>query len=629
MFVMVDEGPAYHSGEKQPAVAGLSDNARLELLSRLARENSDKKSINGARIYLAEASEFARQKKLPLPYNYFWARAQLYALQKDYCGAMGDMANACSLLSKTHRYQDLAVALSFHARMMHYCGKFKESVALYNQAIRLAEERKLKNVIPECYRGLADVYVTAGKEKEQRDAVLKMIDWAKKENNRDYLSRGYFRLGQFSNEVDSNFEKSNEFYKQALQIRVERGDTVLFPSILNRISWNYYLLKQYDTALQYYKKTLDISLKLRNYPTVANAYGNMGTIYRDKKMYEKAMYFYGQSNAYSMITRDYETLAWTNKDMSDMFREMGDYKKAYSCYVLYKNYDDSVNTMKYSVGLADARTRYETDSKARELEVMNLKVNQQKYFIAALSGFIFLSLVIGLLLFRQSRLNSKRQISEMNRRISEITQANLRQQMNPHFIFNTLNSIQYYMYQHDKLAVNNYLTKFSSLMRKTLENSQHTAIPLSDELDALELYLELESLRFKEKFDYSIEVDEDIDRLLYKIPTMLLQPYVENAIGHGLINKEGRGKLAIHIALKQDYLCFTIEDNGVGRKEAMRIKQSKEKNYPPLGTKITESRMELANAFYGTRMTVNYTDLTDHSGNPAGTRVVIQIPIIT
>ena len=129
----------------------------------------------------------------------------------------------------------------------------------------------------------------------------------------------------------------------------------------------------------------------------------------------------------------------------------------------------------------------------------------------------------------------------MNRKISEITQANLRQQMNPHFIFNTLNSIQYYMYQHDKLATNNYLTKFSSLMRKVLENSQHTSVPLRDELDALNLYLELEMIRFKDKFEYEINIDEEIDTLLYKVPTMLIQPYVENSICHGLMPGESKG----------------------------------------------------------------------------------------
>ena len=197
----------------------------------------------------------------------------------------------------------------------------------------------------------------------------------------------------------------------------------------------------------------------------------------------------------------------------------------------------------------------------------------------------------------------------MNRKISEITQANLRQQMNPHFIFNTLNSIQYYMYQHDKLATNNYLTKFSSLMRKVLENSQHTSVSLRDELEALKLYLELEMIRFKDKFDYEITVDDEIDTLLYKVPTMLIQPYVENSISHGLIPCEGKGLVKIDLKLENEYISCTIEDNGIGRDAAQEQKRKKEVNHNSLGTQIVASRLELVNALYGTSLKTIYTDL--------------------
>lgn len=629
IFMFVDEGPGYHQDSTRQETSRLSDNERLELLARLARQNSSKQSVKPARMYIEEALDLAKRKNLQVPYNIYWANAEILFSQKDMFAALQEIEKTCQVLGNSTKDKETAEALSFKARILLYTGSFDKAINLYYEVIKLAEKKQLKNIIPECYRGLADVYNTVGKPAEEKEAVLKLIETAKQDSDKEYLSRGYFRLGQISMEVDSNYALSTKYYKNALKIRELRGDSSVFPSILNRISWNYYLSHQLDTALRYYLKTLEVSLILKNYPTVANAYGNMGTIYRDKKEYSRALEYYGKSNAYALIVKDWFELSWTNKDMSEMFRQNGDYRKAYECCVLYKNYSDSLSLQKYSVGLADARMRYETDSKARALEMMNLKVSQQRYFITALSVFILLAMIIGFLLFRQSRLNAKRQISEMNRRISEITQANLRQQMNPHFIFNTLNSIQYYMYQHDKLAVNNYLTKFSSLMRKTLENSQHTAIPLQDELDALELYLELESLRFKEKFDYSIQVDEEIDRLLYKIPTMLLQPYVENAIGHGLINMDGKGKLTISIQLKEDYLCFTVEDNGVGREEAMRIKQGREKHHPPLGTKIAESRMQMANAFYGTRMKVEYTDLKDENGQARGTRVEIQIPVMT
>jgi LytS/YehU family sensor histidine kinase len=185
------------------------------------------------------------------------------------------------------------------------------------------------------------------------------------------------------------------------------------------------------------------------------------------------------------------------------------------------------------------------------------------------------------------------------------------------------------MYQHDKLATNNYLTKFSSLMRKVLENSQHTSVPIRDELDALILYLELEKIRFKDKFDYSIKIDEEIDSILYKVPTMLIQPYVENSICHGLMPREGKGFVKIDLLLKKDYISCIIEDNGIGRDAAYEKKTSCENNHNSLGTRIVNSRLDLVNTLYGTSLKTIYTDLRSQNGEPEGTRVEIHIPILT
>ena len=185
------------------------------------------------------------------------------------------------------------------------------------------------------------------------------------------------------------------------------------------------------------------------------------------------------------------------------------------------------------------------------------------------------------------------------------------------------------MYQHDKLATNNYLTKFTSLMRKVLDNSQHTSITLNDELDALRLYLELESIRFKDKFDYSITVDEEIDTLLFKIPTMLIQPYVENSICHGLMPGEGKGMLKIDLKLEDDHISCVIEDNGIGREAAQKRKATQGENHNSLGTQIVSSRLDLVNALYGTSLKTIYIDLKNKDGEPMGTRVEIHIPIMT
>jgi LytS/YehU family sensor histidine kinase len=312
-----------------------------------------------------------------------------------------------------------------------------------------------------------------------------------------------------------------------------------------------------------------------------------------------------------------------------MYLMKKDTSEAYKSYVLFKQFYDSLKIRESNQGLNEARIRYEADSHNKEVQFLSLRLKNNRILTIGFAGLVILTVAIALLLYRGSKLKTKRRISEMNRKISELTQANLRQQMNPHFIFNTLNSIQYYMYQHDKLATNTYLTKFSSLMRKVLENSHHTAIPLRDELDALNLYLELECLRFKDKFDFEINVDDEIDTLMFKVPTMLIQPYVENSICHGLVSREGKGTVKINMKLANDHIICTIEDNGIGREAAQQIKEMKRSNLNSLGTQIASSRLDLVNSLYGTSLKTIYTDLKNEKGEPEGTRVEIHIPIIT
>jgi LytS/YehU family sensor histidine kinase len=307
---------------------------------------------------------------------------------------------------------------------------------------------------------------------------------------------------------------------------------------------------------------------------------------------------------------------------------MKDTSSAFTSFVLHKQFSDSMLIKSNAQGLTDARLRYEADSHKKEVELLSLKIKNQSLMIYGYTGIFLFAVVVFLLLYRGSKLKNRRKISEMNRTISELTQANLRQQMNPHFIFNTLNSIQYYMYQHDKLATNNYLTKFTSLMRKVLENSQHTSVTIKDELEALNLYLELETLRFKDKFSYKITIDEDIDPLLFRVPTMLIQPYVENSICHGMIPGETKGELKIDLTLENDHITCTIEDNGIGRDAAQKRKTMQGTNHNSLGTRIISSRLDLVNKLYGTNLKTVYTDLKSESGDPAGTRVEIHKPII-
>ncbi len=202
-----------------------------------------------------------------------------------------------------------------------------------------------------------------------------------------------------------------------------------------------------------------------------------------------------------------------------------------------------------------------------------------------------------------------------------------RKLMNPHFIFNSLNSIQSFILQNDKLKASLYLSKFSGLVRKVLEQSQQEYISLNDELATLSIYIELESERFVGRFSSLINIEPNIVTERYLVPPLIFQPFVENAIWHGLMAKEGEGQLSIDIKLSNEYLLCTVEDNGVGR-EASTINNKKRKRGESFGIKATDQRLKILNSLNKTDMVVKYTDLKDDEGNAMGTRVEFFLPCL-
>lgn len=606
-----------------------TDTARMNTMVRLSRQYVKLLQFGKADSLIREAEDMASKNNLKPTWQMLWAKAEYHFEKRELEKALDYIEQVIQSEDIKKHKADYAHAVNFKGLVFLYWGRFKESIETYQQNIEFINQNNLDKIRPYTFSGLSYVYRNADDTEEQRRTLVLMADASAKTNNKYYEADAWLRLGDIGMEKDSNFVYAIEQYQKSVKIYEQLQDTGKISFLLLRIGWNQYLNNELDSALNTFLHSLEYSLPIHRLTAITNAYGNIGTIYRDKKEYNKAIKSYKKSIEYSYEAKDWYNLSWLHADMAKMYANQGNYKQAYENHILHKKFSDSLEMKRYSSQLSAARTKYETEAANQQLELLQLKLKQHSFYTYGFAGLILIALVIGFLVFRQIRINSKRKITEMNHKISEVTQKNLRQQMNPHFIFNTLNSIQYYMYQHDKISTNNYLTKFSMLMRKTLENSQHTAIPIKDELDALELYLELESLRFKEKFDYQIEVDDDIDVLIHKIPTMLIQPYVENAICHGLMNKDDKGFLNVNLQLVHDHIMCTIEDNGIGREAAMEIHDNKNKNHNSLGTKITESRLNLVNALYGKNMKIEYTDMKDDAGEPCGTRVVIQIPVMT
>ena len=217
---------------------------------------------------------------------------------------------------------------------------------------------------------------------------------------------------------------------------------------------------------------------------------------------------------------------------------------------------------------------------------------------------------------------------EYERKLADVEMSALRAQMNPHFIFNSLNSIEYYIISNEPEKASDYLNRFSRLIRLILQNSKSTLIPLKDELEALRLYIEMEILRFNNLFDYELKMQKGIDPEYISVPPMLLQPYVENAIWHGLMQKPaGRGTLDLSIYQENDHLICLIEDNGIGREAARKIKSKSANRRKSFGMKITSDRLAIMNRLAGANASVEVTDLYDEAGNASGTRIELVIPV--
>ncbi len=247
---------------------------------------------------------------------------------------------------------------------------------------------------------------------------------------------------------------------------------------------------------------------------------------------------------------------------------------------------------------------------------------QTNFFIAGCL-LVFASMVYG---FFKWRVNSIRDKAALKQQMTETEMQALRAQMNPHFIFNSLNSIENFMMQNEKRLASDYLNKFSRLIRSILDSSRNELVPVAKDMEALQLYMDLEQLRFNNKFSYRISIDPQLMDGDFRVPTLLIQPYVENAIVHGIAHsKQNNLTISITVKAKGDNIQFVIEDNGVGRDEVKRINEKNKPNHKSVGLEITAKRIAHLNKQKNVENAVVITDLFDEAQQACGTRIEILI----
>ena len=562
-------------------------------------------------------------------------------------------------------------------------GEFNEAQYYYNKSLAIDREQKDTLEQIRIYNNLHYLYLLSGRldlSIQNAHEGVRLIEIMKQQhtlppvikqfgNKSSAWVEAYFytNIGQINLKV-GNYKEALLYYKRALASIEKSGDKVYYASALNDMALAYRQLKQYDQALVYIQKAININKEIDNEYGIGLNYQTLGDIYAQTEnlssaralldegmeILEKSDDITAQSlTLLSIVGVEIKSkqLARAEKNLAKCFelvkmsndlRTLKEYyyykfkldsihgkdQDAMASYIRYHELDKQIVDVKLNQRIAEIQTTFEMQRNEQENkllksenEVQRIRINKARTTLIFLCGFFSLFFIITLLVLRHQRLLTRHKIIELK-------QKNLNQQMNPHFVYNCLTSIQSYIFHNDTPKSLEYLSKFSKLMRKILESSQNQYMSVQDEVEILALYLKLESIRFQGKFDYNIVVDEKIDPILFKIPSLLIQPFVENSLWHGIQNKEGKGKIQVSFNLVNKSIFCTIEDNGIGRERAENIKRSRMTDHISLGASITQSRMKLLKSLYGNKLGIRYIDLKDNYNKPSGTRVELHLPIL-
>lgn len=407
--------------------------------------------------------------------------------------------------------------------------------------------------------------------------------------------------------------------------------------------------QRYDSAVYYVKKALSVFTELGSEDGRTANYRRLGTIYLAQKKYALA---FDNSMMAKQIAHKGGFLAMEADavtDISKIYASTGHFDSAFAYLKQYTILNDSLLNDEKERTLIQKEMQYHFDKKEDSLHFENAllsknnslsKLQLRQQWLYSIGGLVLLLGLGGFLYYRnrnkqaklilqleKERAEQKQRESEFERKVSDAALNSLRSQMNPHFIFNCLNSIKLYAVENNQDAATGYLGKFSRLMRLVLENSKSDRITLKQEIETLRLYMEMEAMRFKEKLRYEINLADNVDMDYIEIPPMLIQPYVENAIWHGLMPKEDGGTIVLSFSCQENYLVVTVTDNGVGRAKAAELKSRSTTGHKSFGMSITHQRIELINQMYNTNMSVLVNDLHDGQGNATGTEISIHIPV--
>ncbi len=439
------------------------------------------------------------------------------------------------------------------------------------------------------YSSLGKIYEDSEEQERSVKAYLNVINWCETLGMRTRLSWHYLNVGNGYMALQE-LENAELYFKKSLKIKDDISQDARAAAYANLGSC-YFIREKYEEALLLIKKAESLyrEKSAKDYANFAELESRKAKIAIAQGKNKKAEKHMQKAYEFAWLVKDYKRLSSICQEIAEYYASTDNYEDAYDYLVIHGQMEEQRIAEVNRRLIMEMEVKYEADKKRQEAEVLKLQA-------------------VGLQLKA------------------------LRAQMNPHFIYNALNAIQNYITSNDLSSATKYLAIFARLMRQSLELSDMEYIPLEDEVEFLENYLYInQELRFESKLSYDITVDDEIEDDIMGLPAMIVQPYVENALEHGL-RSISEGKLTIEFLLKdEEHIQCIIEDNGIGREKAKEFKDSNPQNskHRSMGTAITEKRLDIiGKSKHSDELFVKTIDLKTEEGRAAGTRVEILIPII-
>ncbi|GMN10223.1 hypothetical protein MTsPCn9_13620 [Croceitalea sp. MTPC9] len=509
----------------------------------------------------------------------------------------------------------------------------KTAIDYHQQALEIAENTEnktvhLKRSINVALNSIGNLYQTLGQYDLAITQFERALELEKELNNKLGLAINNQNIGDCL-EQKGELEDALEYFRKSLAYNEEINNDYGRVICKNSIARIYTKQGMPNAALVIFEPLQEKALKIGDNFITSSVFINtghaqiaIGKYGEAKKSIEHGLKLAEESNMPALIIA-------AKRFLANLAEATGNYKEALKQQKEAENYENEIVNQRNLSYMNEMILRYDDEKRnsqivslaqENELAKIRLRKNQTTILVAALTLGL-----IGTMLFIMYR----KYHSDNEKKVLSLEQNMLRSQMNPHFLFNSLNSIKLYIINNDKKNAVHYLNKFSKLVRRILEGSSLKEISLAEELETAELYLNIENIRFSNEINFEIDVAKEIDSEQVKIPSLVLQPFLENAIWHGLSSKEGEKRIWLKVYNYDSYhIAIDIVDNGVGRSASEKIKENRVLKRKSVGIDITTERLANFSKDYQNDFEVAIEDLMGDSSEALGTKIILKIPTI-